>query len=246
MRAMVVLMIAVAVLATVFGLFPTVRAKAESVLFGPASAKKAAPAEPQEEGAVAAAAQKAEQGLKETLVAAKEAVTDAGPAEGGPPEPAASAPASAVPAQPAQQPPKPQPAHPGVPAAQIALPPALSGAWFGMSSSQVQAAYSSAWQRQQGSEVMFAHYPVADKSQIFRFHFANDSLFLVEIQLKRPEGQTLMELFDYYREGLAQTYQNAPKADATSWSDGTVFVHIQMDKPKEMVVISYTCPAAKG
>ncbi len=242
MRVMVGLMILVAIVATVFGLFPSVRSKAEDVLFGPETAKKAAAEESEdEESVVAAAAVKAGNGLKKVLVAAKEAVTDAGPTRAAPPGQNATAAPAPSPPQAGQQ-----PAPSAAPATPIALPPALSGARFGMTSSQVQAAHSAGWHRQQGGEEMFAHYPVPDKSQVFRFHFANDSLYLIEVQFKQIEGQTLKELYDYYRESLAQTYRNAPEAGATGWSDGTIDVHIRMDKAKNLVLISYICPSAKG
>ncbi len=245
MRVMVVLMVLVAIVATVFGLFPSVRSKAEAALFGPETAKKAAPKESEEEeSVVAAAAAKAGEGLVKVLAAAKEAVTDVSPSEAAPRRPNATAAPAPSPPQPAQQ--TPQPGLSAAPAAQIELPPALSGARFGMTSSQVQAAYSPAWHRQQGGEAMFAHYPVPDKSQVFRFHFANESLYLIEVQFKQSEGRTLKELYDYYREGLVRTYRNAPEAGGTSWSDGTLDVHIRMDKAKNLVLISYTCPTAKG
>jgi len=244
MRLMVVLMILVAIGATLFGLFPSVRSKAEVVLFGPQTTKKTASANDEEKGAVAAAAEKAGNGLKKALVAAKKAVADVRPTETASPAPNA-APAPTTP-QPARQTHQPQPRVSATPTAQIELPPALSAARFGMTPGQVQAAYPPAWHRQQGGEVMFAHYPVADKSQVFRFHFANESLYLIEVQSKQTEGRTLKELYDYYREGLARTYRNAPEAGATSWSDGTVDVRIRMDKARDLVLISYTCPSAKG
>jgi hypothetical protein len=123
------------------------------------------------------------------------------------------------------------------------MPPALSRARFGMSAARVSRIYKTAWTKKEEGTVMLAHYPRRDKSQVVRFHFAGDSLYLVQARLNPAEGQTAKQLYDDLRGQYEAYYANVAKRSATSWSDGTVTARIRMHMGT--VEVSLNCPAAR-
>lgn len=231
MRVMIAVMLAAAVLAVALVVSPDLRSRAEAVLFGDASTTETADTEPAEEMPVDVAAERAQGALKKMWDVAAKRITE-GP-QGSDAETQAAAAGTAATEDPREA------------AQPFTMPASLSQVWFGMSPDQVDAAYRHSWKREQSGELMLAHYPLPDQSQVYRFHFSGDSLYLIEVQLKRPEGHTLKQLYDHYRQSLAQQYQHLPETSSTRWADGTVHIRIGTDRAKDLVMVSYRCPSAK-
>lgn len=234
MRVMIAVMLAAAVLAVALVASPDLRSRAEAVLFGDASTTETSDTEPAEEMPVDVAAERTQGALQKMWDVAAKRITE-GPQGSDADTRAAPAAAAGTAAT----------EDPGEAAQPFTMPASLSRAWFGMSPDQVNTAYKHSWKREQSGELMLAHYPLPDESQVYRFHFSGDSLYLIEVQLKRPEGHTLKQLYDHYRQSLARQYQHLPETSSARWSDGTVHIHIGMDRAKDLVIVSYRCPSAK-
>jgi hypothetical protein len=251
---MIILVLTLAGLALALALSPSLRGRAEEILYGRRAHGEASEAASSAPEAIVEAAEEAEGAVANVVERGREAVRQTLAEAGGgaavptvtaPPSSPAEATTSSEPAEPPEQPAPPgaaaaqpsdtQPEQARAPApppaqARFVMPPTFSALRFGMSPAQVERMFEQHWLREEGGELMLVHYPMPDKSQAYRFHFAGQALYQIEVDVKPAEGQSIEQVYEHWRDYLSRTYGNLPVSTATRWSDGTVTVRMARER----------------
>jgi len=230
MRLLIVLVLVVAGVAVLVTFSPSFRQRVDAIL---------PPEAPQGQAAASSGARQAPRASRPAPP--RETAEQVAP---GPQRPA-------EPQEPPVQPTAPSPGpeaerpRPTQPAPRLELPAPLGTVSFGMSPEQVKRLFPAAWAREAADELTLVHYPLSDRSQAYRFSFSGGGLHLVEVVFTPRRGVALKELYERYRQALAERYGGLPTVRRTSWSDGRVTARIRSERNPDQVVISFSCPAGR-
>ncbi len=261
MKMLIATILAIAIISGALALSPDLRERAEDVLFQPDGnelTEDAPEARPSPAGQTDTAEQARHDGSAAPVPPAGE--DDPAPETRAPQPPTAAEqqaqPAPETPGTPGEQtarlrlPDPPDPQEGRQPNARITLPPPLHNVRWGMTEPQVRRLYPISWESTDytgsaGTRTL-THYMTADRTQSARFRLEGDSLFEIVVQLNPGQGETLEGLYEHWRERLGRQYAGVAETGRTRWSDGTTRVSIGVDRARNYVSISFTCPAARN
>lgn len=126
----------------------------------------------------------------------------------------------------------------------VRLPPPLDGADFGMTRQQLERAFDISWHGEDysGSQpvTVLAHYMTEDRRQLAKFRLVDGELRTIEVNLKPDTDQPLDDLYQTWRDRLAEQHEDAPAAEPAGWADQRVSVRIGKDTDRGVVWIRYS------